>query len=57
VSRSAHYLAGSAVQVGAKALAKRCKELEAVAGGKNQQRTAQLLAILGHRIRDLLAAL
>ncbi len=57
VSRSAHYLAGSAVQVGAKTLAKRCKELEAVAGGKNQQSTAQLLAILGHRIRELLAAL
>ncbi len=57
VSRVAHYLAGSAVQVGASTLAKQCKELEAVAIGKHHERAAQLLTALGRRILDLLAAM
>ncbi len=57
VGRCAHYLAGSAGQIGASTLAKQCKELERVAGTKNQERSMQLLTAVDLRIRDLLAAL
>ncbi len=57
LSRRAHYLAGSALQMGAAALAKKCKELETVANRHERIQAATLLSSMTFHMPAVLSRL
>ncbi len=57
LSRRAHYLAGSALQMGASGIARKCKELEACANRQERQSAATLLTGLGAHVPAVLSKL
>lgn len=57
LGREAHYLAGSALQIGAAGLAGTCRELERVAANANTAQATELLGAVGQRVLDLLSSL
>lgn len=57
LSRRAHYLAGSALQMGAATLAKRCKELEAIANRQERHQSTRLLTSISALMPAILSKL
>jgi PAS domain S-box-containing protein len=57
LSRAAHYLAGSALQVGATELGRQCKHLESVARHSDQRESEKVLVELVARMTSLLASI
>ncbi|HNN98569.1 MAG TPA: response regulator, partial [Pseudomonadota bacterium] len=57
LGREAHYLAGSALQVGAKGLGSLCREIEHAARRNDATQARQLLATVSQRVYELLTSL
>ncbi len=57
VGQQAHYLAGSALQVGASGLAKQCRALEEASRRQDSAQAQEFLAAVAERVGALLAGL
>jgi CheY-like chemotaxis protein len=57
ISRSAHYLSGSALQVNAQRLAERCRELQSAAQQAHAEKISKLLPVLALHITQLISEL
>jgi len=57
LGREAHYLAGSALQVGASGLGRLCREIEQAVRRNDATQARQLLATVAQRVFDLLTSL